>query len=97
MLNATGFSDRVKSLELFESFVWRIYGKNTAKLLKENWQVLTPWHFKLMEYLKNQGLSNRDKIFQLGLHVKSVDIPLFVEFSDTFVSTPCSSLILNHT
>jgi hypothetical protein len=50
-----------------------------------------------MEHLKNQGLSNRGKIFQLGLHVKSVDIPFFVEFADTFVSTPCSSLIFSRT
>ena len=97
MLKASDSFDRNKSLELFESFAGRIYDKDTAKLLKENWLVLAPWHFQLIEHLKNQGLNNKGKIFQLGLYVKSVEIALFVDFADTFTNTPCFSLLLSYT
>ena len=45
MLTTMNKRDRDASLELFESFAGRIYDKDTAYLLKENWQTLTPWHF----------------------------------------------------
>ena len=96
MLTTMNKRGRDASLELFESFAGRIYDKDTAYLLKENWQALTPWHFELVEHLKTDASSNKGKMFRLGLCVEFVDIPLFVDFASSFAKTPCSSLICSH-
>ncbi|TNV87400.1 hypothetical protein FGO68_gene1668 [Halteria grandinella] len=96
MLTTMNNRDRDDSLILFESFVARMYDKDTVRLVKENWQTLTLWHFDMVERIKTQPSSNKSKVFQLGLCVEPVEIPLFMDFANSFIKTPCSSLICNH-
>lgn len=96
MLAAMKIRDRDDSLILFESFIARIYDKDTAHLIKENWLTLKPWHFDWVEHIKTHTTSNKSKMFQLGLCVEVVDISLFMDFANSFAKTPCSSLICNY-
>ncbi|TNV74327.1 hypothetical protein FGO68_gene417 [Halteria grandinella] len=96
MLTTMNNRDRDDSLILIESFVARMYDKDTARLIKENWQTLTLWHFGLVEHIRTQPQSNKSMMFQLELCVEPVEIPLFMDFANSFAKTPCSSLICNH-
>lgn len=67
MLDALEHTEREKVLELFKVFVIRIYGKDTARWLYNNWKHAESWHFMLIEHLKTNNIDKKYEILQIAL------------------------------
>ena len=95
-LNGISQNEREDSLGLLKSFVTRLHGKDVAQWLIYNWNHLEPWHFNLIEHLKIKPLINKTKVLLFSLCVTATEIPLFVDYTNSFGKTPCSSLIIDN-
>ena len=96
MLDAIEYDEREKSLDLFKLFAVKIYGKDTAVWLFNNWKCVEPWQFKLIEYLRGRSVENSYKILQMTLILSATEITIFVNYAAEFTKTPCSSLVIGY-
>jgi len=55
-LNGMGKSERDEALDLFKLFASKMYGKDIALWLINNWKYVEPWHFKLIEHLRGRSV-----------------------------------------
>jgi len=52
------FNEREKTLELFKVFTTKVYGKDIALWLSNNWSLVEAWHFELIEHLRGRPVEN---------------------------------------
>jgi hypothetical protein len=88
------YDERDKALGIFKYFAATVYGDEPAMWLQENWEYIEPWHMKLIEALKNYPTKvNQNKVLQFSLCVTSTDLPLFIEYVNSFSKYPASALV----
>jgi hypothetical protein len=93
-LNSMAKRDRGPVLDLFKAFGAKVYGKDIARWLFENWSSMEPWYFDLIEYLKRNSIQESYSILLLALVVQSNDIKTFVNYVLEFRKLRSASTLL---
>lgn len=93
-LTSVAKSEREPALDLFKAFGAKVYGKDIAKWLFENWADLEPWYFDLIEYLKRNSIQDSYSILLLALVVQASDIKTFVNYVLEFRKLRSASILL---